>query len=211
MPEKSNIQSFLKREIVRARCRQVAVSSPVYIETEIQVPRQLLDKPWNGEDSRSVNVLTDGLFGQDGPKTDETVKQWRRDLLPLPWRDDSRSESKLRVSPLPRHSALQSMKEELKSLVMPDSEPESPRETSLLQRRKDKLIMDIEKLEVEERRHIKESRMVKEPAEDLPEPITLWEKKRLQWNVERVKKAKAGLEKPVCIFTNIVLLMLTRR
>ncbi|TGO38994.1 hypothetical protein BHYA_0063g00430 [Botrytis hyacinthi] len=180
MTRKLGLQAFLRREITKAKLQVPTENeSPRFTKEAALVSGQpkICEEP-------ERNTFRD-IFGDNEEDYETPLERLRNSNTPfaVSVRYETKSKSELRIR-------IEELRKQLLAVI--DTSFKDPRERVISAKERDRLLRAIERLEAQEKR---EKDNALRATGNLPEPISEYEKRQQQKELELVKNALAGKEK----------------
>ncbi|KAJ8070761.1 hypothetical protein OCU04_001127 [Sclerotinia nivalis] len=178
MTRKLGLQAFLRREVVKAKLQVPAENETTNLSKKASMP---ISHPVIYEEPER-NTFRD-IFGDGEEDYESPMERLRSSKTPFAVRNEVKPKTKVRLR-------IEELRKQLLAVI--DTSFKEPSERAIIARERDRLLRSIERLEAQERREKDSARRV---TGNIPEPISEFEKRQQQKEIELVKKALAGEEK----------------
>ncbi|KAF7931505.1 uncharacterized protein EAE98_004241 [Botrytis deweyae] len=178
MTKKLGLQAFLRREVIKAKLQVPTENeSPKFTKEASMLSAQpkIYEEP---ERNTFRNIFGDNEEDYEAP-----LERFRKSNTPFAVRYETKPKSELRIR-------IEELRKQLLAVI--DTSFKDPRERAINAKERDRLLRSIERLEAQEKR---EKDNALRATGNLPEPISEYEKRQQQKELELVKKALAGKEK----------------
>ncbi|KAF7868545.1 hypothetical protein EAF04_005076 [Stromatinia cepivora] len=175
MTRKLGLQAFLRREVIKAK-----LQVPTENETPKKASMPISHLKIYEEPER--NIFRD-IFGDGEEDYESPLERLRGSKTPFAVRNEMKPKTEVRIR-------IEELRKQLLAVI--DTSFKGPSERAIIARERDHLLRSIERLEAQERR---EKDNTLRATGNLPEPISEFEKRQQQKEIELVKKALAGEEK----------------
>ncbi|TGO25923.1 hypothetical protein BPAE_0070g00430 [Botrytis paeoniae] len=178
MTRKLGLQAFLRREVMKAKLQ---------VPTENEFPRftkktSILSAQPKIYEEPERNTFRN-IFGDNEEDYEAPLERLRNSNTPFAVRYETKPKSELRIR-------IEELRKQLLAVI--DTSFKDPRERAISAKERDRLLRSIERLEAQEKR---EKDNALRATGNLPEPISEFEKRQQQKELELVKNALAGKEK----------------
>ncbi|TGO76515.1 hypothetical protein BELL_0151g00050 [Botrytis elliptica] len=178
MTKKLGLQAFLRREVIKVKLQVPTENeSPKFTKEASMLSAQpkIYEEP---ERNTFRNIFGDNEEDYEAP-----LERLRKSNTPFAVRYETKPKSELRIR-------IEELRKQLLAVI--DTSFKDPRERAINAKERDRLLRSIERLEAQEKR---EKDNALRATGNLPEPISEYEKRQQQKELELVKKALAGKEK----------------
>ncbi|KAF7900251.1 uncharacterized protein EAF01_007553 [Botrytis porri] len=178
MTRKLGLQAFLRREVTKAKLQ---------VPTENDLPRitkeasMLSAQPKTYEEPERNTFRN--IFGENEEDYEAPLERLRNSNTPFAVRYETKPKSELRIR-------IEELRKQLLAVI--DTSSKNSHERAVSAKERDRLLRSIERLEAQEKR---EKDNALRATGNLPEPISEFEKRKQQKELELVKNALAGKEK----------------
>ncbi|KAF7918388.1 hypothetical protein EAE99_008984 [Botrytis elliptica] len=178
MTKKLGLQAFLRREVMKAKLQVPTGNECPKFTKEASV---LSAQPKIYEEPERNTFRN--IFGDNEEDYEAPLERLRKSNTPFAVRYETKPKSELRIR-------IEELRKQLLAVI--DTSFKDPRERAISAKERDRLLRSIERLEAQEKR--KKDNALRATG-NLPEPISEYEKRQQQKELELVKNALAGKEK----------------
>ncbi|CAD6447075.1 992555fc-5528-495e-b12a-d9aff9606c86 [Sclerotinia trifoliorum] len=178
MTKKLGLQAFLRREVIKAKLQ---VSAENEIPSPSKKTSMSISRPITYQEPER-NTFRE-IFGDSEEDYENPMERFRSSKTPLAVKNGVKPKTEVRLR-------IEELRKQLIAVIYTSFK--EPSERAIIARERDRLLRSIERLEAQERREKDNARRA---TGSVPEPISEFEKRQQQKEIELVRKALAGEEK----------------